>query len=162
MVDRDEPTEATHQLAGVDQGCPFCAIAAGRDTAVEVVCRSEEWIAFFPDAPATLGHTLVIPRSHVRHLWAADAKLGAVLMDAVVRVGNAVMSALNPDGMNLISSAGLAAQQTVTHLHLHVVPRWFDDAIDPIWPPKEFVPRRLTREAADLIRGELAGMTGTK
>jgi histidine triad (HIT) family protein len=41
-----------------------------------------------------------------------------------------------PDGMNLITSAGEAGEQSVYHLHLHVVPRWKDDGIDQIWPPK--------------------------
>jgi histidine triad (HIT) family protein len=117
--------------------CPFCAIAGGRDTSVEVVHEEADWLAFFPDTPATPGHTLIIPRQHVRDLWAAAPELGAVLGRAVVQVGRAVDAALSPDGMNLISSAGSQAEQTVFHLHLHVVPRWEHDDFGRIWPPKE-------------------------
>jgi histidine triad (HIT) family protein len=43
-------------------------------------------------------------------------------------------SALNPEGLNLITSAGSAAEQTVFHLHMHVVPRWRRDGFGAIWP----------------------------
>lgn len=76
-------------------------------------------------------------------------------MEAVVRLGNAVQSALNPEGMNLITSAGEAAEQTVFHLHLHVVPRWADDELD-IWPPKKPMARGLKENLADAVRAACA------
>jgi diadenosine tetraphosphate (Ap4A) HIT family hydrolase len=114
--------------------CDFCAIVRGEDTSVEVVCEDNAWIAFFPLSPATPGHTLVIPREHVADLWRADPALGSDLMAAVIRVGKAIESSLRPDGMNLITSAGKTAEQTVFHLHLHVVPRWRQDGFGHIWP----------------------------
>ncbi len=55
-------------------------------------------------------------------------------MAAVIKVGHAIDMALAPEGMNLITSAGAAAEQTVFHLHLHVVPRWRRDDFGRIWP----------------------------
>lgn len=117
-----------------DPDCAFCAIAQGKDPSAEVVCEDTRWIAFFPLNPATPGHTLVIPRRHVADLWQVDPPLGAELMAAVIRVGRAIDQALKPEGMNLISSAGETAEQTMFHLHLHVVPRWRRDGFDKIWP----------------------------
>jgi histidine triad (HIT) family protein len=117
-----------------DQPCEFCAIARGEDRPVEVVCEDMNWLAFFPLEPATPGHTLVIPRAHIVNLWDAEPRLGAELMQAVIRVGRAIDTALRPEGMNLITSAGAAAEQTVFHLHLHVVPRWRRDGFGQIWP----------------------------
>jgi histidine triad (HIT) family protein len=116
------------------EDCAFCAIARGEDRSVETVCEGENWVAFFPRDPATPGHTLIIPRTHVSDLWAASPALASELMTAVVRVGCAIDSAVKPEGMNLITSAGKAAEQTVFHLHLHVVPRWTRDGFGPIWP----------------------------
>lgn len=115
--------------------CPFCAIARGEERTVEIVCEADSWVAFFPLNPATPGHTLVIPRTHVADLWSADAMVAADLMAAVIKVGRAITAALTPEGMNLITSAGETAEQTVFHLHLHVVPRWRRDGFDRIWPP---------------------------
>lgn len=114
--------------------CEFCAIAQGEDRSAEVVCEDQSWIAFFPLSPATPGHTLVIPRTHVTDLWQVEPALGGELMAAVIRVGRAIDQALKPEGMNLITSAGGIAEQTVFHLHLHVVPRWRRDGFGRIWP----------------------------
>lgn len=133
------------------QDCEFCAIARGDSTA-EIVCEGEHWVAFFPLEPATPGHTLVIPREHVSDLWQTSIGTAGELMEAVIRVGRAIKSSLEPDGLNLITSAGAAAEQTVSHLHLHVVPRWEDDGFGHIWPLKTPMRRELKREAAEQIR----------
>ncbi len=114
--------------------CVFCKIARGEELTTEIVCEGENWIAFFPLHPATPGHTLVIPRKHVRDLWEADPSLGCELMAATIRVGRIIDQVLQPEGMNLITSAGATAEQTVFHLHLHIVPRWHRDGFGQIWP----------------------------
>jgi histidine triad (HIT) family protein len=118
----------------VDPDCEFCAIARGENQSPEIVCQGERWVAFFPLNPATPGHTLVIPRVHVADLWKVDPSMGGDLMSAVIRVGRAIETALTPEGMNLITSAGETAEQTVFHLHLHLVPRWRRDGFGRIWP----------------------------
>jgi histidine triad (HIT) family protein len=137
--------------AGVGD-CAFCAIARGDDASAEIVCEGEMWVAFFPLKPATPGHTLVIPREHVPDLWSADERLAAELMVAVVRVGRAIREAVTPAGMNLITSSGEVAEQTVYHLHLHVVPRYRDDGFDEIWPPKRELPGIDLGDIAERIR----------
>lgn len=134
--------------------CEFCAIARGEDLVTEIVCEGETWVAFFPLSPATPGHTLIIPRVHVPNLWKADPSLGAVLMTAVIRVGRAIDAALGPEGMNLITSAGGSAEQTVFHLHLHVVPRWRRDNFGDIWPPATRYEDANLGDVAERIRRE--------
>lgn len=138
-------------MEDVIQDCPFCAIARGEDSSVEIVCERRAWVAFFPPEPATPGHTLVIPRVHVSDLWSADVALGAELTQAVINVGHAVQKAVSPEGMNLITSAGEAAEQSVFHVHLHVVPRWKNDELD-IWPPKQPMQEQLRENLADAVR----------
>jgi histidine triad (HIT) family protein len=114
--------------------CDFCAIARGENHDVEIVCEGSSWIAFFPLDPATPGHTLVIPRAHVANLWETEPPLASELTAGVIAVGRAINAVVRPEGMNLITSAGTAAEQTVFHLHLHVVPRWKKDGFGRIWP----------------------------
>jgi histidine triad (HIT) family protein len=120
-----------------DRDCPFCAIARGEDRPAHVICEDDGWIAFFPLKPAAAGHTLVIPRTHVADFWSSDSPTASDLVLAAKRVGAAINDALSPDGFNLITSAGSAAEQTVFHLHLHVVPRWDGDSFGPIWAGSE-------------------------
>jgi histidine triad (HIT) family protein len=138
-----------------DEMCEFCRIARGEDPAAEVIAQSDDWVAFFPLNPATPGHTLVIPREHARDLWTISPARGSTLMVAVIQLGQAIERALSPEGMNLISSAGSAAEQTVFHLHLHVVPRWRSDGFGQIWPTGNRFERADLDNVGDRIRSEL-------
>jgi histidine triad (HIT) family protein len=132
--------------------CDFCKIAVGEDTSTQIVCTGASWVAFFPLNPAVLGHTLIIPRIHVTNLWDVEPHQGAELFNAVSRVGKAIRAALSPDGMNLITSDGEAAEQTVFHLHLHLIPRWYRDDFGPIWPHDKNQRIGDLSNAADQIR----------
>lgn len=125
--------------------------------AADVVWEDAQAIAFFPDTPAVVGHTLVAPKVHVRDFWKAQPSLTEGLAVAVLTVGKGIMSALQPDGMNLITSAGEAASQTVNHLHLHVVPRWENDRIGRIWPPDRPLAEQVKEDVAERIRAALRG-----
>jgi histidine triad (HIT) family protein len=136
--------------------CTFCKIVRG-EVAARIVWSSAEALAFLPLEPATRGHTLVVAREHVPDLWSIDHQLGSSLMTAVLEVGRAIERALHPEGMNLISSAGQAATQTVFHLHLHVVPRWSDDRMGDIWPRSEPWSQADLDDLADRIRAAAHG-----
>lgn len=118
-----------------DPDCPFCEIVRREENAREVF-RTASVVAFFPPEPATLGHTLLIPRAHVQDIWGLDPDLAAELGRQTVVLASAVKRAMRPDGLNVIQSNGAAATQTVLHLHVHVVPRWEGDAVGRIWPPE--------------------------
>jgi histidine triad (HIT) family protein len=141
-----------HPPGEPDQACPFCAIARGEEPSAELICEGSEWVAFFPVEPATPGHTLVIPRAHGPNLWVLEPNLASTLMQAVIRVGRAIETALDPQGMNLITSSGTVAEQSIFHVHLHVVPRWADDGFGPIWPPERTMATRVKQDAAVRIR----------
>jgi histidine triad (HIT) family protein len=146
---------------GFDPACDFCRIGRGL-LAAQIVTETAREVAFFPDSPATLGHTLVIPRAHTPNLWVAPAATLPSLLEMAAVVGRAIMAALQPAGMNLIHSAGAAATQTVFHLHLHLVPRWSDDHIGDIWPPKQLWNGELKEDTLEAVRGALSsGATET-
>jgi histidine triad (HIT) family protein len=69
-------------------------------------------------------------------------------MNAVIWVGRAIQNALEPEGMNLITSSGALAEQSVFHLHLHLVPRWSNDGFGRIWPPES---KSLTESAKEYL-----------
>ena len=135
--------------------CAFCRIARGEAEA-RIVWTSPDAVAFLPLNPATRGHTLIVPIQHVPDLWSVDERLGARLMAAVVKLGRAIDEALRPEGMNLITSAGAAASQTVFHLHLHLVPRWQGDRMGDIWPRGDPWSEAELDEVAGMIRAAAA------
>jgi histidine triad (HIT) family protein len=140
--------------------CAFCRIIDGSDTDAQIVGEGKDWLAFFPLHPATKGHTLVVPRAHVRDFWSADTAMAASLSAACIEVGRGLERVLAPDGMNLITSAGRAAEQTVFHLHFHIVPRWHNDNVDPIWPPASESSDRASEALVQAARRALASAQG--
>lgn len=119
--DADKHLEA----AGGDcPDCPFCARVAESGSSAAAVA--------FPDAfPVSIGHTLVVPRSHEPDLFAlAPSELDAVW--ALVASARAqLLETHSPDGFNIGVNAGEAAGQTVAHAHVHVIPRYAGDIPDP-------------------------------
>jgi histidine triad (HIT) family protein len=138
-----------------DDGCPFCAVVEGaRKT--PVVYESSKVMALFPLNPAACGHTLLIPKRHVPDLWALDQADAPQLAEAVLKVAKAIRQGLRPDGLNIITSVGTAASQTVLHLHIHLVPRWHGDQFGEIWPrPSPAFPQEKISAAARSIHAAL-------
>lgn len=122
--------------------CDFCKIIDRDDPDVREVYRDANVVAFLPAEPAVLGHVLVVPRRHVRDIWDLDADEASQLSRAVLMLADAIRDAVRPDGLNVIQSNGKAATQTVPHLHVHLVPRWSDDAMGSIWPAETNYPEK--------------------
>lgn len=107
-------------------GCPFCDIIAGHAPAT-IIREWDDVIAIVPLNPVVEGHTLVIPKPHVE-----DFTQGAYM--AARTMSKASILAHKMGGpMNLITSKGREATQSVFHLHLHLVPRAEDDGLALPW-----------------------------
>jgi histidine triad (HIT) family protein len=101
--------------------CLFCRIAAGEIPA-EFVYQDEDVVAFPDINPQAPVHVLVIPRRHVPDLTAAagaDAPLLSKLGAAAARV--AVSQGIADSGYRSVINTGPNAQQSVHHLHVHVI-----------------------------------------
>lgn len=118
-------------------------------------------MAFFPHNPATLGHTLVIPRRHIRDIWSLDLRTAERLADVTTQLAAAVKRALEPQGLNIIQSNGEAATQTVFHLHIHLVPRWKGDPVGRLWPPETDYSEKQKDDVWERLRAECGTVSGS-
>jgi histidine triad (HIT) family protein len=111
--------------AGPAESCLFCGIVAGTIPSRQVYSDAHA-VAFLDITPWHRGHTLVVPRRHVPDFASGAAALTEIApaVDAVARL---LQHRLAADGLNLLSSAGAVAGQTVFHLHVHVIPRYADE-----------------------------------
>ena len=117
-----------------DPDCIFCKIVAGELPAT-IVHEDERTVAFMDINPATRGHLLVVPREHSRDLLAIEQEDLAAAMTSAQRMAGRVVERLDADGVNLVNGCGPAAWQTVFHFHVHVIPRYDDDPLRPLWIP---------------------------
>ncbi len=111
-----------------DPNCIFCAIVAGRRPA-EKLYEDERVLAFLDINPVNTGHTLVIPKEHVRDITGLSDEDAAAVMKATAHLARAVKAAVQPEGINLLQSNERAAGQVVFHLHVHIIPRWIGDGL---------------------------------
>jgi len=109
--------------------CPFCDILAGNAPG-ELVAQWPEAVALVPLNPVTPGHVLIVPRVHVPD-FTTNPNVSAATMAAAAEYATSATTDLN-----LITSRGPAATQTVHHLHLHLVPRHHGDALPLPWDPR--------------------------
>jgi histidine triad (HIT) family protein len=113
-------------LSPEEEKCPFCAITRG-DLEAEVVFENERLIAFLDHRPLFRGHTLLVPKIHVRLLRDLPADRVAEFFLTAQRLERAVEDGLEADGsMILINNV---VSQSVPHLHLHVIPRGRKDGL---------------------------------
>ncbi|CFW92790.1 Putative HIT-like protein protein [endosymbiont DhMRE of Dentiscutata heterogama] len=107
-------------------GCSFCpprsefAIVGENDRAVAIVClTAKSW-----------GHSLIIPKDHSSNLFSAGMN-ETIWKEGIIPLMRDFINKLkkNPQviGFFINSNAGGAAEQTVFHTHIHIVPVYLKD-----------------------------------
>jgi diadenosine tetraphosphate (Ap4A) HIT family hydrolase len=111
----------------IDQApCLFCTLPEARillSGVFGVVIRD-----LYPVSP---GHTLIVPRRHVRSFFELTADEREALLELLEAAKRELDDAQRPHGYNIGINDGVAAGQTVPHLHIHLIPRYLDDQPDP-------------------------------
>lgn len=112
----------------------FCRLLRG-DGPAEWLWRGDHASALLPLPAGRLapGHTLAISNEHavgVQDVSPAGLQATARL---VQRVAQNMAAAIGATGVNVLNASGAHSDQSVDHLHFHVVPRWADDQLET-WP----------------------------
>ncbi|HKC43063.1 MAG TPA: HIT family protein [Burkholderiales bacterium] len=129
--------------------CVFCKIVAGQIPA-SVVYQDEQTIAFMDIGQVNPGHVLVVVKPHIENVFGLDDTLASAVMRTTARVARALKASFAPDGVNLFQANGAAAEQTVFHFHVHVLPRRNGDGMKLVWPAKNPPREELEKNAARL------------
>lgn len=132
-----------------EKDCIFCQIAAG-DAPAHKLYEDVETVAFMDIFPWAKGHSLVIPKQHFENIFEGTEEGLTAVMKTVRIVAPALKSAVDAEGMNLFQSNGRAAWQTVDHFHIHLIPRWHNDALQPPGAPSP-ADESLLKEVTDRV-----------
>lgn len=106
-------------------GCPFCPPLAAR-----VFHESPLVLGIWDGFPISPGHALLIARRHIESWFDATPEEQSAIGSAIAAARAAIEERHRPDGFNVGMNLGLAAGQTVPHLHVHVIPRYVGDVPD--------------------------------
>ncbi|TDU82298.1 histidine triad (HIT) family protein [Kribbella voronezhensis] len=139
----------------MSESCIFCAITAGRASA-RFVYEDDDACAFLDINPLRTGHTLVVPRRHVRDLTdEGAAETIASIGPALQNTARLLSTRLDADGISVLQANGAAAGQTVFHLHFHLLPRPTGDSQLTDWTADS-----KARETLDETHHRLRAGTG--
>src|SRR5690625_913869 len=105
------------------EDCIFCKIVNGEIPSAKVY-EDEHVYAFLDISQVTKGHTLVIPKQHARNIYDTTSDIAGELFARVPKISNAIKTAFQPDGLNILVNNEAPADQSVFHLHIHLLPKY--------------------------------------
>jgi diadenosine tetraphosphate (Ap4A) HIT family hydrolase len=111
------------------ENCIFCKIVSGEIPCYKVF-ENDKILAFLDVNPAALGHVLVIPKKHFSNIFEIENDYLQELIVVAKDVAIKMKTEFGAEGVSLFQSNGEAAEQTVFHFHLHLLPRMINDEIN--------------------------------
>jgi len=110
--------------------CPFCEIINDAKTQ-RIIEQNDLALSVRDGFPVSDGHTLIIPKRHVSSFFDITQAERAALFELVDSAKAQLDEEFHPDAYNIGINDGAAAGQTVPHLHIHLIPRYKGDVLDP-------------------------------
>ena len=107
--------------------CPFCTISHDR----EIIYKNTSCLAFYDGYPVSPGHALIIPKRHVASYFDLTDDELKDMNAALLCVKRKVDERYHPDGYNIGVNVGEYAGQSVFHCHIHLIPRYKGDVLNP-------------------------------
>jgi histidine triad (HIT) family protein len=114
------------------EDCIFCKIVKG-EIPCHKVWEDENYLAFLDINPVNEGHVLLIPKKHHKNLEETPEEVVGEIFKKIPLLMKAIKKATNADYV-AISVIGV----DVPHLHIHLIPRYFNDGMTSFWPTKKY------------------------
>lgn len=106
--------------------CPFCNIAESK-----IFLKGNGFTALYDSFPVSPGHILIIPERHVGNYFELSDVEKSILWRAVDQCKQLLDSKIHPDGYNIGINVGSVAGQSISHVHIHLIPRYNGDVENP-------------------------------
>jgi histidine triad (HIT) family protein len=121
----EEQNFSSYYIKGVimayDDQNIFARILRGELPAIKIY-EDDQVLAFMDIMPQADGHALVIPKTPAVTLMDLPADAAAYTIQIVQKIAKAIETALDAKGIVLMQLSGVAAGQTVPHVHFHLIP----------------------------------------
>ena len=110
------------------EDCLFCKIIAGEIPSKKVY-EDDDVYAFYDIDPQAPTHFLVIPKQHIPSAAAVTPENSMVVAKCFEVIAK-IAKEMGMESFRVVSNIGEQAQQSVFHLHFHVL-----SGRDMTWPP---------------------------
>jgi diadenosine tetraphosphate (Ap4A) HIT family hydrolase len=125
--------------------CPFCD-KNDEDVQERILFKDDLIVAFPTNTPIVPGHILVCPSRHVSKIDELTEKEFKALRDFIIKLKNSLKKTFQAEGFNIAWNESEIAGQSVSHLHIHVVPRKEGDKGIYKYEPRKFLYRPGSRK----------------
>lgn len=106
----------------MEENCIFCKIIRGELPCYKVY-ENEKCLAFLDVSKDYYAHILVIPKKHFENILDVPSDELKQVIEIVQKISKHLCTNCGFDGVNIINSSGESAEQSVFHLHFHIIPR---------------------------------------
>ncbi|MBN2330260.1 MAG: HIT family protein [Candidatus Aenigmarchaeota archaeon] len=154
-------SEETHG-EGQGGGCLFCKIISGEIPSKKVY-SDENIFSFLDINPRNPGHALVIPKKHYTTILDMPGREVGKLFEGVRMVASAVKNGSSADGLSIVQSNGKAAGQVVTHVHVHIIPRYMSEgpiSLEGVMSVKK-MPEEVLDKMVTAIKAKIGSSAGS-
>lgn len=97
----------------------------------ELIVESATVFSFFDKFPVSKGHSLIVPKRKVSNFFELSLKEQIACWLVLARVKEILQERFKPQGFNVGINVGEVAGQTISHAHIHVIPRYTNDVENP-------------------------------
>lgn len=119
--------------------CLFCD---KENQKFKLIKENDFCVARWDEFPASLGHALIIPKTHVVSFFDLKNEELIKMFSLMCEVKDLIQTEYHPDGFNIGVNDGEVAGRTVHHLHIHLIPRYQGDIAKPRGGIRNILPKR--------------------
>ena len=108
-----------------NDNCIFCKIIKG-DIPSYTIYEDDAFKVILDVGPVAKGHALILPKDHYENFYEIPENVAVDAFKLAKKLMVKITDALGCDGFNILQNNKEAADQTVPHYHMHLIPRYKD------------------------------------
>lgn len=135
--------------------CPFCGYLSGA-VPCAFVTRGRLVSTFLNRAQFERGAALVVPNEHVTSLLQLERDVMMSIYEESQRLAMGMVKAFGAIGLNMFQNNGVKAGQSVSHYHVHLVPKYETSVRAKVFRTEDYPHTPVTE--LEKIANELRGV----
>lgn len=144
----------TAYIEKVKGECVFCKLIEEENE--KIIYQNEKIVVFPPLKSGALkeGHLLVVPREHSEDVFEMSKQETKDYFGEVKDISDKLKDKSRYSGVNILSANGNAAQQSIRHMHTHLVLREEKDGYE-MWPSTSYKGKsfkEVNKEISNLLK----------
>lgn len=109
--------------------CDFCKIVR-KELLSTTIFEDDLVLAFVPLNQISPGHTILVPKDHFESILDIDEQVFQHFAQILKMLSSRLLIENQATGINILNASGKDAQQSVFHMHFHLVPRYPNDGLN--------------------------------